>query len=349
MPKRMMPSGEFFSSSVKEREQTKSKHRLAKIIGGGAIALTGAGLLGGMASEVGAAQAHADVCYVIGGAADGSGEGARGVMQDQGRLNGCNEGVQTVGYTGDFWPSSGALTNRDAIVAPIDDLSNRLNNTPEWQHKVVFGFSEGSQVANGALHQTDGRNIDFDLIGNPNIRAGVFNSPGYNYVPLVKPIAELIGVADNYPQAAPRPDHDITVEAEYTKGDMFANAAPQGIDPFAWISGADVMVNHDAHRIPALDEPVVADFYDGNGVRNIVRDDGSPFTRTGENDQLVTAPNPVPEIPPFFFGVPPIPLAPPAPDVPPAPDFFAPPPVEELPPPPAPEFTDLVPEFAPAA
>jgi hypothetical protein len=309
MPKRNIPSGEINYFTIdRNEEKDERSYSLAKRLIGGAAIVGALGLgLGVGSSEAGGPAAKADVCYVVGGAGDGSGEGARGVLADQGRLNGCNEGVQTIPYTGDFWPSSGALQERDAIPPAIFDLTNRLDNSAPWQHKVVFGFSEGSQVAAQALADTNGTNIDFDLIGNPNIRTGMFNSFLYNGVPLVRPIAELIGVDDSQP--APRPRPGISVEAEYSKGDMFANAEPQGIDPFSLISGADMMARMGAHHIPGLYEPVIADFYDADGVRHIVRDDGSPFTRTGDHDPNVMTG--AAEFPPFFYGTQPFAIGPP--------------------------------------
>lgn len=349
-------------SAFEGSKDQKTNTRLKRTAGSVAIAAAAVGGIGGglslLSAQFGTAVAKADRCFVIGGASDGSGQIALNAYGAQGQLNSCWEGVETVQYPANFWPSAGPIKNKDELPPAAADLSNRLNNTPDWQRKRVLGFSEGAMVAGRASQQTSANNVKFELSGGPEGRTGIFNSALYNAVPLVKPIAEGIFGVDSSTELKGRPG--IEIERRYSKGDMFANAQPQGLDPFSLISGADMMLRIGAHSIEAQRSPVFTEFVDGDGVRNVVFDDFSPFTRAGNVDPAVMNPNPAPQIPPLFYGLPPIPLGPPRPAevvapaevLPPAPapvavavaevlppppaPFLPPAPVEVLPPPPAP-------------
>lgn len=359
--------------AFERNKDQKTNTKLKRTAGSVAIAAAAVGGIGGglslLSAQFGTAVANADRCFVIGGASDGSGQVALNAYRAQGQLNSCWEGVETVQYPANFWPSAGPIKNRDELPPAAADLSSRLNNTPDWQKKRVLGFSEGAMVAARASQQTSANNVKFELSGSPEGRTGIFNSALYNAVPLVKPIAEGIIGVDSSTQLRERPG--IEIERRYSKGDMFANAQPQGLDPFALISGADMMVRIGSHSLETQTNPVFTEFVDGDGVNNVVFDDRSPFTRAGDVDPAVMNPNPAPQIPPFFYGVPPIPLwpaapapapaavvasevlpPPPAPFVPPAPEVLPPPPpapVEALPPvrSPFPSFWGEMPCIAP--
>lgn len=332
-------TNESIAHSAFEDNKDKINTRLKKTAGSVAIAAATVGGVGGglslVSAQFGTAVANAERCYVVGGAADGSGQGALNAFRAQGQLNSCWEGVETVQYPGNFWPSAGPLKNRDELPPAAADLSNRLNNTPDWQRKRVLGFSEGAMVAARASQQTTANNVKFELSGGPEGRTGIFNSALYNVVPLVKPIAEGIIGIDSSTQLRERPG--IEIERRYSKGDMFANAQPQGLDPFSLISGADMMLRIGAHSVETQTNPVFTEFVDGDGIKNVVFDDRSPFTRAGNVDPAVMNPNPAPQIPPLFYGLPPVPLGPPGPaQVAPAPVPMAAAVAEVLPPPPAP-------------
>jgi len=342
------------SSQLEVREDEKKGFSLGtKVMG--AVGVVGAlAGMGALSMETGSPIANATKCEVIGGARDGSGEGVMAAYGAQGQLNQCDEGVDVVQYSGDFSPN-GSLKENEAVPPAAADLASRLENTPPWQHKVVLGFSEGSMVGAMASNDPNITNVEFQLQGNPEGRTGIFNSAIYNFVPLVRQVSEMVGIDDTTP-LNPRPGVEIT--RIYSKGDLFANAEPQGLQPDALIGGATEMVQNGAHSIEDPENgPVIARFVDGDGVNNIVIDDGDPATRVGDHDLAVMAPPEFGPVPlPDLFNLPlqvdsqspPAPdfVPPQAPDLPPAPDFVPPPPVD-LAPPPAPDVP--APDLAPAA
>ncbi|MCA9324970.1 PE-PPE domain-containing protein [Candidatus Saccharibacteria bacterium] len=274
-------------------ENISNGDRKVGIVKRGLVCGLGATAAASLMLGVGAGAASADRCFVIGGMGDGSGEGARGIMADQGRLASCNEGVETVQYSASIFPV-GPETMNQSVAPAVVDLTDRLNNTPAWQHKRVLAFSEGTVVAAQAINQTNGTNIKAELYGGPQGRTGAFHSPLVTDIPLVKPIINMIGIPTDTPLNV-RPG--VQYERVYREDDGDANLGAQGHDVFSALPGAigiaDGMLNRGGHQIPDPNSPRV-EFYDADGVRNWAHDDFDPRTANGANNPEVVALPPAP-------------------------------------------------------
>ncbi len=300
MPKARIASNEArfgASHNVSATAEREDRSINAKKVLGGICAMLAVGTGAGLAT---AANANADKCYVVGGAGDKTGDWARGVLQDQGRLNNCNNGVENIWYPAEIGPFVGQMRMEDSVAIGVADLTNRVNSTPNWIHQQLHGFSEGTEVVAQSANNTTSTNVTANLYGGPQGRTGIMNSAVVNDIPLVKPILDAVGIPTDTPLNQRAGVNYVRI---YNEGDGYANLQPQGLDPFALIDTAAGMVADGTHQIPDPNAPVSADFVDGDGVRNIVTDDGHPFTRTGENDPAVMNVNPPVEIPALLPGV----------------------------------------------
>lgn len=297
MPKARIASHEAsFSATVEREERTLSTK---KVLGGiCAMLAVGAG-----ASLATAGYANADKCYVVGGAGDATGDWARGVLQDQGRLNNCTEGVENVWYPAEIGPFVGQTRMEDSVAIGVNDLTNRVNSTPNWIHQQLHGFSEGTEVVAQSANNTTSTNVTANLYGGPQGRTGIMNSAIVNDIPFVKPIIDAVGIPTDTPLNVRGGVDYVRV---YNESEGYANMQPQGLDLVAVGSVVKGMVLDGTHQIPDPNAPVSADFVDGDGVRNIVTDDGNDFTRNGVNDPAVMNVNPPFEIPPLLPGMGPV-------------------------------------------
>lgn len=273
----------------KSAENISNGEKNVGIIRRGVVCGMGAAAAASLFFGVSAGTASADKCYIVGGMGDPSGEWAQDQFASQGSLNSCNEGVERVEYSASIWPL-GPDRMVDSVAPAVDDLTNRLNNTPAWQHKRVLAFSEGTEVAAQSGNNTYGTNITVELNGGPQGRTGAFHSPLVTDIPLVEPIIQAIGIPTDT-TLNQRPG--VNYVRNYNEGDGYANLGAQGNNFVDAIPGAlgiaTEMVQNGAHAIPDQNVPHET-FVDGDGIVNNVWRDENPYTQIGSENPAVMAP-----------------------------------------------------------